>query len=74
MYDVLYCANKIEEFLRDLQHERGHRFGEIWFSAVDCGDNALVSANANGEKAVKATRKLIALPYFLPLNVRVDQN
>ena len=66
MYDVLYCANKIEEFLRDLQHERGHRFDKIWSSAVECGDNALVSANANGEIAMKATRKLIALPYFLP--------
>ena len=74
MYDVLYSANKIEEFLRDLQHERGHRFDEIWSSAVECGDNALVSANANGEIAMEATRKLIALPYFLPLNVRADQN
>ena len=29
MYDVLYCADKIEKFLRDLQHERNHGFDGI---------------------------------------------
>ena len=41
MYDVLYCADKIEEFLRDLQHERDHGFDGIWFSTVECEDNAI---------------------------------
>ena len=41
MFDVLYCADKIEEFLRDLQHERNHGFDGIWSSTVECEDNAI---------------------------------
>ena len=41
MYEVLYCAEKIEEFLRDLQHERNHGFDGIWSSTVECEDNAI---------------------------------
>ena len=41
MYDVLYCADKIEEFLRALQHERDHGFEGIWSSTVECEDNAI---------------------------------
>ena len=31
----------IEEFHRDLQYERDHGFDGIWFSAVECGYNAI---------------------------------
>ena len=67
MYDVLYCADKIEEFLRDLQHERDHGFDGIWSSTVECENNAISERELEGEIAIKATRKLTAPPYFLRL-------
>ena len=66
MYDVLHCANKIEEFLRDNTNEImdfmecSHRLSSVEITQ-------LVSANVIGEIAMQSTRKLIALPYVLPL-------
>ena len=53
MYDVLYCADKIEEFLRDLQHERDHGFDGIWSSTVECEGNAISERERSNESDTK---------------------
>ena len=64
MYDVLYCADKIEEFLRDLQHERDHGFDGIWSSTVECEDNAISERERERRNSIESDTKTYCSALF----------